>query len=193
MTETEFIEYWYKQYPESFPIGHELKWAYHDRWFRIHSLPESKRYADTEEEYEIIIDRQNRLMDDLIGTDTEVVLLFGIYRDDHTTDFYKEFLDVETFYNAQTIDLQKERPEQYEDEVLLDIFIKIENWENNKRNAVLRSIADDRIRGMFICPLKKCIVSPYDGGVDIIVDSTEKRDELKLKYREWLSDRADGL
>jgi phosphotransferase system IIA component len=27
---------------------------------------------------------------------------------------------------------------------------------------------------MFICPSKNCIVAPYDGGVDIIVDSSKK-------------------
>lgn len=37
------------------PIGHELSYAQPGRWIRFHSLPESKRYADTEAEYAEIL------------------------------------------------------------------------------------------------------------------------------------------
>lgn len=74
-----------------------------------------------------------------------------------------------------------------------DIYIKSDKWKRNSKNEILKAIADDEIRAMFICPLKDCIIAPYDGGVDIIVDSIEKRDELKLKYKDWLSEREDGL
>ena len=67
MTEIEFIDYWNKEYPGSYPINHELKWIYPDRWFRIHSLPDSKRYAESADEYKIILERQNQLINDLIG------------------------------------------------------------------------------------------------------------------------------
>ena len=46
---------------------------------------------------------------------------------------------------------------------------------------------------MFVSLSKKCVIAPYDGGVDVIVDSTEKRDRLKAKYVDWLSDREDGM
>ena len=46
---------------------------------------------------------------------------------------------------------------------------------------------------MFICPSTSCIVAPYDGGVDIIVDTENKRDNLKIKYKDWLSKRKDGM
>ena len=92
-----------------------------------------------------------------------------------------------------TIDLHKERPEEYEDEMYFDIYVKMEKWENGKRDEMLKAIADDEIRAMFVDPSKKCVIAPYDGGVDVIVDSTEKRDKLKTKYKDWLSDREDGI
>ena len=60
-------------------------------------------------------------------------------------------------------------------------------------NDILKSIADDEISLMFVCPSKKCIVAPYDGGVDIILDTTENRDKIKPRYQDWLSPREDGL
>ncbi len=193
MTENEFINYWNKEYPESFPINHELKWTYADRWFRIHSLPQSKRYADTDDDYKIIFGRQNQLIDDLIGEESEVAISFGLYKDNIANENYKELTDFGEFQKVLTIDLQKERPEEYENGMLLDIFVKIENWKNGNRNKILKAIADDEIRAMFFSYSKKCVIAPYDGGVDVIVDSTEERDRLKSKYKNWLSDREDGM
>lgn len=193
MIENEFIDYWNNEYPESFPINHELKLVYPDRWFRIHSLPESKRYAESADEYKIVLDRQNQLISDLIGEESEVAISFGLYRWDSTNDKYKELTDFGEFQKVLRIDLQKERPEEYEDEMYFDIYVKIEKWKNGKRDEILKSIADDEIRAMFVCPSKKCVIAPYDGGVDVIVDSTEKRDRLKAKYKDWLSDREDGM
>lgn len=193
MTESEFIDYWNKEYPESFPINHELKWIYPDRWFRIHSLPESKRYAESADEYKIILDRQNQLINDLIGEESEIAISFGLYTNDITNDNYKELTDFGEFLKVLTIDLHKERPEEYEDEMYFDIYVKTENWKNGNRDEILKAIADDEIRAMFVNPSKKCVIAPYDGGVDVIVDSTENRDRLKAKYKNWLSDREDGM
>ena len=193
MSGEEFNKYWETTYPESYPINHELKWIYPKRWFRIHSLPESKRYAESESEHQIILDRQNQLMNDLIGEDTEIIISFGLYTDDIANYNYKELTDFGEFFKVQTIDLHKERPEEYEDEMYFDIYIKNDKWKRDSKNQILRAIADEEIRAMFICPAKKCIVAPYDGGVDIIVDSTEKRDSLKVKYKDWLSKSKDGL
>lgn len=193
MSESEFIDYWNKEYPESFPINHELKWNYPDRWFRIHSLPESKRYADNEDEYKILLVRQNKLINDLIGQESEVVISFGLYRNDITNDNYKELTDFGEFLKVLTIDLHKERPEEYEDKMYFDIFVKTEKWESGKRDKILKAIADDEIRAMFVSPSNRCVIAPYDGGVDVIVNSTEKRDNLKAKYGNWLSDREDGM
>ena len=73
------------------------------------------------------------------------------------------------------------------------IFVKTEKWKKESRNEILKAIADDEIRAMFVSPSKKCVIAPYDGGVDVIVDSTQKRDRLKVKYKDWLSDREDGI
>lgn len=193
MKEIEFINYWNKEYPEALPIGYELKWIYQNRWFRIHSLPNSKRHAQTDDEYKIILDRQNELIEDLIGEGTEIAILFGLYIDNRTNDNYHELTDFGAFRKVLTIDLQKERPEEYENEMYFDIYTKIDNWHKDNKKEILKAIADDKIQVMFVCPSKHCIVAPYDGGVDVIVSSTEKRNELKIKYNDWLSEREDGM
>ena len=190
MLESEFIDYWKKEYPESLPINHQLKWIYLNRWFRIHCLPQSKRYAESAEEYKIILDRQNELIDDLFEEDSEIAISFGLYSNDLTNE---KLTDFGKFQKVWTIDLHRENPLEYAEEIYFDVFVKMERWKKEGQNEILKAIANDEIRAMFICPSKQCVIAPYDGGVDVIVDSSEKRDRLKIKYKDWLSHREDGM
>ena len=65
MTSEQFNTYWALNFADSIPIPHYFRQDYSDRWFRIHSLPGSKRYADNEEEWNILLDRQNKIITDL--------------------------------------------------------------------------------------------------------------------------------
>jgi len=44
MNKKDFETLWTLNYPDTVPIAHLFKHDYSDRWFRIHSLPDSKRY-----------------------------------------------------------------------------------------------------------------------------------------------------
>ena len=189
----EFNKYWDKNYPESNPIGHELRSVYPNRWLRIHSLPESKRYAESENEYQIILDRQNKLISELIGENSEIIIVSGQYETELTDEISTELYDYGKFEKCRTIELHKVYPEEHEDEYFYDVYYRLDIWKRNSKNELLKNIADDKLRAMFVCPKRNCIVAPYDGGMDIVVDSQEKRDEIKAKYKNWLSEREDGL
>ena len=85
------------------------------------------------------------MINDLIGEDSEVAISFGLYRWDSTNDNYKELTDFGEFQKVLRIDLQKERPEEYEDETYFDIYVKTESWKNGSRNEILKAIADDEM------------------------------------------------
>ncbi len=189
-----FKIFWQTKYPEAYPVGHELKWTYPNRWFRIHSLPESKRYAESEKEYQILLKRQNELISDLVEKKATLILLFPLYgQDDWTIDNYGKIIDYKKFLRVDTINLGALRPDIYEEEASCDIFVRVVSWEPNKFDAILKLIADDEIKMMFICPEKNLIITPYDGGVDIIMETSQLRDEMKAKYHKWLSKHPEGL
>ena len=189
----EFNKYWDLNYPESNPIGHELKGVYPDKWLRIHSLPESKRYAESENEYQIILNRQNKLISELIGEDSEVIIVSGQYEMKLTDEISSELSEYGKFEKCRTIELHKIYPEEYEDDFFYGFYFRTDIWKRNSQNKLLKNIADDEFRAMFVCPKRNYIIAPYDGGMDIIVDSEEKRNELKVKYKDWLSQREDGM
>ncbi|MFE0156557.1 hypothetical protein ACFWY5_56185 [Nonomuraea sp. NPDC059007] len=67
---------WQARWPDCPPIGHELKRYYTSRWVRFHSLPGSKRYADTPAEYDILLDRHNTVLTELFdGQDALIVMV----------------------------------------------------------------------------------------------------------------------
>src|SRR5690349_1682675 len=79
MNVSEFGTYWQKNYPDCPPVSYLLKWRLSDRWFRIHSLPASKRYAESDAERQELLDRQNTVLLDVIGEGAEFVAVAGEY------------------------------------------------------------------------------------------------------------------
>ena len=193
MIAEQFRKYWSTNYPEAFPIGHELKSIYKDRWFRIHRLPDSKRYADNDEEYKIILNRQNTLISDVFGNHNDFIILVGLYTDDLANENYDDLDYIDKFHKVDTLALHELRPEENEFDMYYDIFIQEANWKTSSHDDLLIKIAHDEIRAIFINLKAECIVYPYDGGVDVIFKDSQLSKKLKTKYSEWLSSRIDGM
>ncbi|WP_327374506.1 hypothetical protein OG393_11190 [Streptomyces sp. NBC_01216] len=58
---------WRDRTPAGPLLPRELKTAYAEGWVRFHSLPESKRYAENEAEYAVLLDRYNTVLDELFA------------------------------------------------------------------------------------------------------------------------------
>jgi len=197
MTAKEFEKFWTLVYPDTVLIPHYFKHDYADRWFRINSLPESKRYAEDEEEWQLLLDRQNTIITDLLGSGKEFILVTG----DAEMEGYTELHPISEVNSIQNfaftfltpIDLHKLSPEEYEEGHVYKPMFSEQTWQPNKFNVLLKDIANDELRAFFVSTQNNCIVAPYDGGIDFIMRDKQTKEALKKKYSEWLSDRDDGL
>jgi hypothetical protein len=197
MTKEDFQNLWTLNYQDTVPISYLFKHDYSDRWFRIHSLPESKRYADNENDWEILLSRQNEIITDLLGLETPIVIVTGEYnwgdnRQIHVTaeeEIFKPF----SFVHLDNIELNKIDPEQYDEPDIYRPAFAQTIWKPNYLDKLLREIANDNTRAFFVSFDKSIIVAPYDGGVDFILKDNQTRDNYKEKYKQWLSEREDGL
>ena len=197
MTSEQFNIFWSTNYPATIPLSYCFRHDYKDRWFRIHSLPKSKRYADNEEEWNILLARQNSIIKDLLDDSSKVYAVTGEY-DVNGSDEIPMFLSNEMFIDIKfnsvdTIDLHKISPDEYENGAIYRPYVAELNWKENKYDNILKSIANDEIRVFFISVDKKCLIAPYDGGVDFVMENNKVRDAYKTKYKDWLSEREDGL
>lgn len=193
-----FQSQWDQFYPNNLPISHLLKHYFPQSWFRIHSLPESKRYADTTAEYELLLNRQNEIITDCFRENTSIFIVSGHYfsRSRNNKAYDPAFILAYKFHLEQEINLTRANPEYYdgedEDHYFRPCSVKV-TWQANEHNGLLKKIADDEVRAFMISFEQNIIVAPYDGGIDFIIFDKTKRNALRDKYKDWLSPREDGL
>ena len=195
MTKEEFQKLWTLTYSDTVPISYLFRDDYSDRWFRIHSLPESKRYADNDNEWTTLLTRQNEIITDLLGVGKEILIVTGDWETDkkaHLVDKEKVFKDY-SFTRLDNIDLYTLDSERYDrGQIYRPVFAET-IWTPNQYDSLLREIADDKTTAFFLSFEDNIIVAPYDGGVDFVLKDSLTRDFYKNKYRQWLSWREDGL
>ncbi len=197
MTKEDFNTHWNLHFPDSVLISHLFKQVYSDRWFRIHSLPDSKRYADNDAEWDLLLFRQNELMTDLFGLNTTIFIVAGEYnwgdqRTIHTTG-EKQVFKSYSFTLLENIELFKLDSDEYDEiDIYRPAFAETE-WNPNNHDKLLKEIASNNTRAFFVSFDRDIVIAPYDGGVDIVLKDSLKRDFYKDKYKKWLSERVDGL
>jgi hypothetical protein len=196
MTKEEFNEFWAGRYYNSIPISHVFKRDYPERWLRIHSLPQAKRYAEDEIEWAILLGRQNRIISDIFGENLQVLLVTGIYSDKMALESCVEkvhnALKPYVFTKLEAMDLSSRSSEFFEEGIFYTPEFAEVDWKVDRYDDLLKAIANDELRAFFVSPEKNVIIAPYDGGVDIILEDIETKEYCKSKYHQWLSARSDG-
>ncbi|MDJ0367636.1 hypothetical protein QMK33_21020 [Hymenobacter sp. H14-R3] len=195
MTAAQFDTFWRTTYPETGPISHLFKHVYPDRWFRIHSLPELQRYATSEAEQVIVLNRQNYLLNNLLGNNAEILLVTGEYAYDgvvfptEDTSVLSDLL----FTATERIDLHRLNPGEHKPGEYYQPRFSEQIWKMKGFNPLLKEIADGRTSAFFISQRTACLLAPYDGGVDVVLKDEATRDFYRKAYQAWLSPLRSGL
>lgn len=197
MTANQFEEIWNKRYASAPPISYFLRDTYPERWFRIHSLPESKRYPENDSDWNILLNRQNTIIGDLLHNDLDILLVTGEYDISSNNKHRWQVSPRDSIQHLLLTELKPIPLKSLNDEYDLSdfyrpVFSKI-YWQPSIWNKLLKEIAKDEFRAFFISINNELIIAPYDGGVDIILKDNSTRDIYKAKYKDWLSGREDGL
>jgi hypothetical protein len=193
MDRMEFLERWQLISDGTIPIPHQFKHSLPERWFRIHSLPQSKRYADNEAEWEILLHRQNTLASKLFPLDATVYFVVcEYYPDENRVDDFESLKSVALDPLVQ-IDLHAYSPEDYLPEMFCELHFAQMHWESGKYDLILRDIARDELTAFWVSFETGVIFAPYDGGVDVIMPTTPARAAMRAVFKDWLSPRADGM
>lgn len=195
MNATQFEAFWHATYPENEPIGFRIRHAYPSRWFRIHSLPDMQRYADSEADWQTLLDRQNYLLTDLLGTNAEVLLVTGEYVFEGLSfpEDASSTLRAFPFTPTKRLDLAQLFPTEYEPGHYYQPSFSEQVWQGQHFNPLLREIANGENTAFFVSQRNACLVAPYDGGVDVVLQDEATRDLYRKLYQAWLSPLPSGL
>ncbi|MBG8552091.1 DUF3885 domain-containing protein [Hymenobacter guriensis] len=189
MTSEQSEVYWQSEYPAVPPLSDLFRNKLTDTWFRVHSLPESKRYPSNTVDLAILLHRQNTLITDLLGTRPQLLLVTGEY--DFASVANKKglfspegsiqdlaFTELKPFILNQ-LEPDPRIPDGYAiGDLYRIVFVRID-WQPEKWNSILEEIAQGELRAFFISVANKYLIAPYDGGVDVIVKSTPTRNFYK--------------
>ncbi len=190
--------HWTRHFSGVLPLADTFRTTFEDRWVRFHSFPESKRYAQSEMEYQTIFLRHNALLAHL-QKETKLILITAFYSENSTPKKDTCSASAKLFEldpNAkhwQTLALH-EIDSELGSECYRHLFASEWNWSPAVFDPILKLVADDVVRNIFILSLESnWIYYPYDGGADVICTSTSERNLVRKEFSQWLSDRPDGF
>lgn len=177
------------------PLGHELRDCARDRWVRFHSLPESKRYAESAREQAEVLRRHNALLEELHSTTPQAASLlvitcsWGFDGEPVPREPALESVAPRSIYWQSVL-----READGDEEFWVHLFVGASAWRVGELDQLLRLIAEDRTADVIITePGLGWLYHPYDGGADVITNGYVERDILRERHGDWLSDHPMGL
>ncbi len=193
MATSNFGRSWSEAYNLTPPIPHLFKRVYPKRWLRVHSLPKAKRYPENETEWAILLERQKSIIIDLLSEDQCLFLVIGQYfhRGNPLPFFPEPSLSDLSFTKLSAFRL--EVFDENDQDLMYQPFFASTDRAFLINDKLLKDIANDEFR-VFLVSFERCLlIAPYDGGVDIIFKDEITKEHYKTQYKDWLSNRADGL
>jgi hypothetical protein len=180
------------------PIGHELRSCLHDRWVRFHSLPGSKRYAGSEDEYAVILDRHLTVLAELLagdgtGAEPELLVMTASWSDGpapapREAELAGVLPAAEHWMSILTDDSVPG------EETWTHLWVSAVRFPGQDLSPLLRLVADYVTAGVIITTADmNWLYHPYDGGADVIAATAGQRDLFRRQHQGWLSARPSGL
>jgi hypothetical protein len=185
-----FPRWWADRFGQTPPLGYRLRQAFPERWLRIHSLPESKRYPQNAAELEIMLERHATVATEVLGRGAECLVVTATYHERVALGTTARWPD-RGERSFECFATMAEQGDQLPSDV--SFWVAPSRWDPDAERDVLVGIADDRVRVLWLGIESGQVYAPYDGGADLILAEPGHRRVLSLAYRDWLSKLASGL
>jgi len=179
---------WDQTWPMASPHGYELRIAYSDHWVRFHSLPESRRYADSDAEYAEILRRHRTVLQELHGS-ADLTDLWVIAVDWGSDDLAAGW----SKGRPPSAWPWQRRQAEDDPDAGFNYFWAASGLADASIDSLLLPAADDEGRFVIGAPDLEWLYCPYDGGADVLLPSAVERDALKERHADWLSAHPQGL
>jgi hypothetical protein len=170
-------------------------------WVRFHSLPQSKRYADTDEERAILLARQNALATEVLKVgpcwlaQTHWTTLPGEvdWADQHDPFWATRDYGLEYAFEFLEEDVADEHDPDREPDRPWRVHAAQTAWSPSQFDRLLLSIADEKAGPTLWMASDGAIFAPYDGGIDLFLPVPAEVELLRRRHFDWLSDHPLGL
>jgi hypothetical protein len=199
MDAARFKEQWRSWYGRAPPLAHLMREPHAERWLRIHSLPQSRRYPDSDSDWDELLARHNTVATELLGDGGPCVLAVARFPSGDTAP-PGQLHDVpgapaltalgsvdDTWPGAQAL------RRHYEDTAVW-LYTAALHWRAGAYDALLRAVARDETGPVLLVSSETGrVYAPYDGGADLFFLGPEERHGARERHRAWLSSHPRGL
>lgn len=194
VTSTPLAELWRERRPAGPPIAHTFRDTYADRWVRFHSLPGSKRHPESEDEYAIVLERYNTVLDELFADEyIFVVTVDWSYPPDAPSVFSASRQTLHPAGIRWWTESDENDPDP-EFHSRTHLYADRRPWKRGCVDELLRAVANDVLSEVFFTDTElRRIHHPYDGGADVILSTPAERNRLRDRHTAWLSAHRSGL
>ena len=189
----DFNQSWEANFPNCPPVSYLFKWKMESRWLRIHSLPDSKRYAENDAEVAELLRRQNTLLVDVVGQGEGCIFVASDWSE--SSDGIPEFSKCPRLEGLIDNPLPSINQQEFdpvdEDDDYTSTFLRLGFGNHEVTDGliddVLLCVAEERISNFFVVNFRRSrIFAPYDGGVDLVLRDSDERSSFEHKYVHWL-------
>lgn len=182
----EFMATWTHFYRDCVPISYFLKHAEPDRWLRFHYVPAWQRDLSRADEISAALNVMNTAASAVLGDASDCWVSAELYaRNDLAYAAHAAVI-------AQLDMTKAGRIEVTGDERKANIYAAKTTWEPHRRDVILRQIANDEVRLMWMNAATGAVFAPYDRGVDLILPSVSDVSRLAHAHSDWLSSYPGG-
>lgn len=189
---------WVRAWGECRPVGHELRGCFQDRWVRFHSLPGSKRYAGSGDEYAELMRRHMIVLGELLcrdgaGQERDLLALTASWSGGPRPAPREAELSLALPEAAHWTSILTDDSLPGE-ETWMHVWVSVTRLHSRELSRLLRLVAGYGTAGVIITTAEmRWLYHPYDGGADVIATTAGHRDELRSAHNDWLSAHPAGL
>ena len=171
------------KFSDTYPVAFAMRVAHPDTWFRIHSLPDSKRYPESDADWDILISRHRRLSSAVMGGSGRCRIHYSLFAD---ADFPSSI--------SPSLDWRASSAIPFDDEQKVFTKTTEADWSFDTFLPWIRMRSEDELAWIAFHSLDTdAIYSPYDGGADIFSTDDRFLSDIKTEFSKWASPQPAGL
>ena len=180
---------WERRHGVRLPLGYALGRGSDETWVRFHSLPGSKRYAESEDEYAEILLRHYRVLHEL-GAHADIWVITANWTDGPDPGSGSS-LRQRTHPSARHWRTLREHGD--DEAPFWQLYASREPAAAGQLDVLLRAVADNQLVNVLLADRElDWLYHPYDGGADIYARNAAQRDWLRAEHAGWLSKHPSG-
>lgn len=190
-----FQDLWSRWRPGQWPVGYRLRQDGAANWIRFHSMPGSKRYAESDEERRVILQRQNALAAEALGAGPCWLVQAHWEMPEGVVDLAEAnepFAATRDWGLKPAFEMTEPDGEGGAD--LWRVHAGRTQWVEARFDDLLTAIAEERAGPtLWMAEETGAVFAPYDGGVDLFLAEAAQVEALRARHAGWLSAHTEGL